>query len=149
MKQFLKQYSYQFLGYSGVLPFALFCYGAYAFSFHPVVGEYSLMMQMGYASMILSFLSALYWQKSVIHQKFWAQVTCLMPIILLLPIFYWGVLYDKGQSILMMIPLFWAVFVMDKIMGKNDGWPKGYYLYRFNLTSLVTICLFLSYWVSL
>ncbi|MEM8833893.1 MAG: DUF3429 domain-containing protein [Pseudomonadota bacterium] len=144
----MKKHSYQIFGYAGVIPFIVFAVGTYHHQDSLMFKNLYLMMQLFYAGLIIAFLSASYWHESLFNEKPLIQFICMTPVILLLPIFFWGMTHSPPQALLACIALFWGLFAMDRLYGLNHGWPKGYMLFRFNLTALVTLCLFATYWIG-
>jgi len=153
MKKFVVRNFYQILGYAGVLPFALFAVGLYLSSSNPIMGNLMLVMQMVYGAIIISFLSGAHWSGAVRDKNMLRMCFSILPTILLLPIIFWGMSNSPMQALLMMIAVLWGVFAMDRgyfyyRSGDEASMPRGYILYRFNLTMLVSIILGATYWIA-
>jgi len=144
---------YQLLGYAGVLPFVAFLVGFYLNQNNPILGNLFLVMQLSYGAIIISFLAGIHWTDAVRLKSIKRQIFSILPTIFLLPIIFWGFSHSPVQALLMLVGLLWALFVLDRIFfyyrrDDTDTMPRGYILYRFNLTMLVTIILLATYWIA-
>ncbi len=152
MKDFLKRNFYQILGYTGILPFILFLVGFYFNQGNPIIGNLMLVMQMVYGTIIVSFLSGVHWPDAVRDKNILRLIFSILPTIFLIPIMFWGLSHSPVHALLMIIVLMWAIFAMDRgyfYYRQNEmTMPRGYILYRFNLTMLVTIILSTTCWIA-
>lgn len=152
MGNFLKRNFYQIMGYLGVLPFFGFLFGLYYFQNEFITANIMIVMQMIYGAIIISFISGNHWVDAVRNKSIFRITLSLLPTIFLIPIIFWGLSHSPAQAILGMIALFWYLFALDRgfFYYRSEGisMPRGYILYRFNLTLLVTIILFATYWIS-
>ena len=152
MKDFFKRNFYKILGYAGVIPFALFLAGFIANQGNPIFGNLMLVMQMVYGAIIISFLSGTHWPDAVRDKKIIKMIFSVLPTIFLIPIIFWGMSHSPIQALLMMVVLFWFIFALDRgyFYYRNDGvtMPRGYILFRFVSTVLVTIILSVTYWLA-
>ena len=153
MKNFFKNNFYQLLGYGGVIPFVAFFVGYYFNKDSLVFGNLLLVMQMSYGAIIISFLSGAHWSMAIQEKNILRMILSVVPTIVLMPVMFWGMSHSPAQALLMMIVLLWGVFAMDRgyfYYRRDDkmSMPRGYILYRFNLTMLVTIILFATYWIG-
>lgn len=152
MKSFLERYLYQMLGYAGLIPFTAFLLGYYHLQDDIILSNIMLVLQIFYASIIIGFLCGTHWVDAVREKSPLRMILSILPTILLMPIVFWGLTHSPAQALLGTVILFWFMFSVDRayFYYRREGvtMPRGYILYRFNLTLLVTIILFSTYWIA-
>jgi len=144
----MKNNLYQILGYAGLLPFIGFAVGAYLTRDSVIIFNLCLLMQLSYAVIITSFVSATHYVEATKSNKTNQILLSIAPPILSLPILFWAFTHSPAQSLLAVILLFWFVFVLDRVFLNHEDWPRRYFVFRFNLTALVTIILFSTFWIA-
>jgi len=135
----------QVLGYAGALPFLGLALGLSIIQDDIITIKLLTVLQLTYASLILSFLGGVHWPEALKERDNIRLLLCMMPTIIGFGLMIWGVTHDPVQPLLGAILLFWFVFIVDKKYYDGRTYPDGYLPFRFNLTLLVTALLFFSY----
>lgn len=132
------------LGYAGAAPFIVLTLAMYA------VGDVALhsslaLCLMAYAAMIASFLAGVHWPVAM-HQKDKTYLMLSMMPSIFGFFFVLGIVF-LGQIVgflVIMAGVFWMLYLMDKKYLPEDGFAKGYFDFRRNLTIIVSGALLIS-----
>jgi len=127
--------TWQYLGYSGLLPFIILLWTST--NTHVVALEKSEQAFVFYSTVILSFLSGTLWRKDTLAPNAKAQITsniiCLYSFgCLLLPIFYSLILLPLGYVMLLLVEYLLC-------NNKEYAFSKHYFTMRLTLTFLVSL----------
>ncbi|WP_114417441.1 DUF3429 domain-containing protein [Marinospirillum perlucidum] len=119
------------LGYAGLLPFIGLAGAAY---FMPQnYQEVSLSALMGYAAVILSFLTGIHWGQGIQSGSAGRLVWSILPAL----VAWIAVLMPLRLGLLALMLGMLLVWVAEK----GCGWPSWYAKLRFQLTLIVVLCL--------
>ena len=139
---------YLLASYVGLLPFWIFLIGClYAWN-DPPLKDIFIELQFGYALVIISFLSATYWQQAVLEKSLSKILMCLLPIFSLIPLIYISIKVSYVLALFFSILFFWLLLFFDKVYGNKVEWFQGYFLHRFTLTILVSVILIATAWIG-
>ncbi len=132
------------LGYLGAVPFIVLVIALFSYSDVTIQSMIAVCL-ISYAGMIASFLSGVHWPVAM-HKRD-PQYLCLsmMPSVFgLISICAVVFLAQIVWFSLIMALVFWVLYLMDRKYLPEDGFAKGYFDYRRNLTVIVSVCLALS-----
>jgi len=133
---------------TGVLPFLVLLIGCIVFVNDNEKLNIFVNMQFSYSCMIISFLSATYWQQAVYNKSTLQVLFCLIPLMFLIPVLFLNFYYSNSIALLTTVLFYWFMLVVDKYFGRESLWFRGYLLYRIILTFVVSFIILATYWVT-
>ena len=130
-----------YFGYAGIVPFVLM---TFVFLFAGEKAQVLGILQLSYASMILSFLGGVHWGQAIPsnHKKqlsFSMIPTVAGLILLFIYIFGFHFFATLGFA-----AMFWITYEADKKLMPIEYIPPGYFVFRRNLTIIVVCLLVIS-----
>lgn len=137
------------LGYLGALPFVVIAFALIVFHDDTVRTSFFAVLQLCYASMILSFLGGVHWPYAVAGRDNLRLTLSMIPTIICAALLYIGFSFNPFYPLLGVASLFWFVFALDKKYYDMLVLPDGYLSYRRTLTMIVSGLLVLSYCLAI
>jgi len=145
---------YKKFGYAGAVPFLVLA--GLAFYFSPVQGavlDFIAQAQVAYAAIILSFLGGIHWPFAIQPRggrsrgaMFGKQLSnSMLPSIFGFMVVILSLTGMADIALLCCAGLFWMVYVIDHIFLSASEFPDGYFVFRRNITLIVTIALIATY----
>ena len=130
-----------FLGYAGILPFALF---AAMIVFGGDIARSVTNLQIAYAGMILSFLGGVHWGQAMTNGNLKQIVFALAPTIISLCLLLMNIIGFSFPALIGTALMFFVLYEGDKRFLLRDLLPPGYLRFRRNLTWIVAALLITS-----
>lgn len=129
-----------YFGYAGTLPFIFFAFSYFFIEDHKMITFF----QMGYGAMITSFLGGVHWGQAIPSGNKIQMSFAMVPTLVSFALMGWGYFIDPVTPLFILAILFWSIFIADLKLMPSEFIPEGYYVFRRNLTIIVSATLIVS-----
>ena len=135
---------YKVLGYLGTLPFFWLNFVIYSHkNFDTAV--FQVLSMMAYGGMILSFLAGIHWALGLPRQNKVQLCLSMLPTIIsfgLIIAFSYTWSFPAPFLVAMGL-MFWAMYFIDLKLLETNDFPVDYFVFRRNLTIIVSVSFFI------